>query len=121
VEFKDAVELVGKSVDGVGVAVMVVGFVLALVLYLRDVRGDDAYRRTRHRVGQAILLGLEVLVAGDIIRTVAVAPSFSSVGVLAVIVLIRTFLSMTLEVEVSGAWPWQRSSSAAAGPPPTPV
>ena len=60
-------------------------------------------------LGRAILLGLEFLVAGDIIRTVAISPTVSSVGVLAVIVLIRTVLSATLTVEVEGRWPWQRS------------
>lgn len=59
-------------------------------------------------LGRAILLGLEFLVAGDIIRTVAISPTISSVGVLAVIVLIRTVLSATLTVEIEGRWPWQR-------------
>jgi uncharacterized membrane protein len=58
-------------------------------------------------VGRAILLGLEFLVGGDIIRTVAVSPTFTSVGVLALIVLVRTFLSFSLEVELDGRWPWQ--------------
>ncbi len=61
---------------------------------------------------RGILLGLELLVAGDIIRTVAIAPTFSSVGVLAVIVVIRTFLSFSLEVELTGHWPWQQKSGA---------
>ena len=66
------------------------------------------YRAYRQGIGRAILLGLELLVAADIIRTVAVDPSFRSVGVLAVIVAVRTFLSFTLEVELEGRWPWQR-------------
>lgn len=66
------------------------------------------YRGYRRRVGRSILLGLEFLVAGDIIRTVAVAPTYASVGVLAVIVLIRTFLSFSLDLEITGRWPWQR-------------
>ena len=106
-QFRDAVEAVGKTVDAVGVAVMVVGFAVAAVLYVRDRHTDEAYRLARHNIGRAILLGLEVLVAGDIIRTVAVSPTFTSIGVLAGIVLIRTFLSFTLEMEVSGRWPWQ--------------
>ena len=110
--FREVIEGVGKAVDATGVAVMVLGFVIAAVLYVRDVRGADSYRLAGHRMGRAILLGLEVLVAGDIIRTVAVSPSFTSVGVLAVIVLIRTFLSFTLELEVSGSLPWR-------GRPPT--
>ena len=66
-----------------------------------------AYRVYRQLVGKAILLGLEFLVAGDIIRTVAVAPTFAGVGVLAILVAVRTFLSFTLDVELSGTWPWQ--------------
>ncbi|GGT40993.1 hypothetical protein GCM10010254_70960 [Streptomyces chromofuscus] len=66
------------------------------------------YRGYRRRVGRSILLGLEFLVAGDIIRTVAVAPTYESVGVLAVIVGIRTFLSVSLELEITGRWPWQK-------------
>jgi uncharacterized membrane protein len=74
---------------------------------------DDWYRSLRQRIGRAILLGLEVLVAADIIRTVAVAPSFTNAGVLAVIVLIRTFLSMSLELELTGEWPWRQASTEA--------
>ncbi len=65
-----------------------------------------AYQTYRQGIGRAILLGLEILVAADIIRTVAVEPTFQSVGILAIIVLIRTFLSATLELEIEGHWPW---------------
>jgi uncharacterized membrane protein len=75
----------------------------------------DAYTTARRNVGRSVLLGLEVLVAGDIIRTVAVDPSFTSVGVLAVIVLVRTFLSFTIELEISGRWPWQQRGADPAG------
>ena len=107
--FSDSIETVGKAVDAVGVAVMLIGALLATYLAWteREVAGGVRYRRYRRRVGRAILLGLEFLVAADIIRTVAVEPSFTSVGVLAIIVLIRTFLSMSLEVEIDGRWPWQ--------------
>ncbi|WP_345409910.1 DUF1622 domain-containing protein [Nonomuraea salmonea] len=73
----------------------------------------DAYQRYRKGLGRAILLGLEFLVAADIIRTVAISPTFASVGVLAVIVLVRTFLSFSLEVELEGRWPWQQGPPAA--------
>ncbi len=76
------------------------------------------YHRYRQDVGRAILLGLEFLVAGDIISTVAVSPTFTSVGVLAGIVAIRTFLSFSLEVELEGRWPWQRARQPA--PPADP-
>ena len=109
-DFRDAVEAVGKTVDGAGVAVMVIGFAVTAVQFARAARTPDAYAAARHRLGRAILLGLEVLVAGDIIRTVAASPTFTSVGVLAAIVAIRSFLSFTLEMEVSGRWPWQRAT-----------
>lgn len=107
-----SVEQVGQIIDWVGIAITALGGVLSLALYGRDalsgVGHGDAYRRCRQNLGRAILLGLEFLVAGDIIRTVAVSPTFTSVGVLALIVLIRTFLSATLTVEIEGRWPWVR-------------
>jgi uncharacterized membrane protein len=112
-EFAKIAEVVGKSVEGVGVAVTVIGVAWALTKYVlrtvreRDGGGDEVYRDTRRSVGRAVLLGLEVLVAGDIIRTVAVAPTFSSIGLLGLVVLIRTFLSFTIELEITSRWPWQ--------------
>ena len=122
-DFNDWVELVGKVVDGVGVGVVVLGIAAASAIFVsRTVRRDawpQAYRAYREGLGRAILLGLELLVAADIIRTVAVSPSFRGAGVLAIIVLIRTFLSATLEVEIEGRWPWQqRARSAAPSSPP---
>lgn len=115
--FDDAVEVIGKAVDGIGIAIVVVGSLSALAPYVwRTVRGDrsiDSYRTVRRNLGRAILLGLEFLVAGDIIRTVAVSPSLGGVAVLAVIVLIRTFLSASLEVEIEGRWPWSRTGADA--------
>jgi uncharacterized membrane protein len=115
--FEHAVELVGRAVEVAGIAVIVLGSVVATVhaaqRHRRGVRGKDAFRRYRHGIGRAILLGLEFLVAGDIIRTVAVSPTFTTVGVLAVVVLIRTFLSFSLEVELEGRWPWQRRPDGA--------
>jgi len=124
VEFEDAVEVVGQAVDIAGVVVMICGALAATGLFARWLvrREDDfpvAYRRYRQSLGRAILLGLEFLVAGDIIRTVAVSPSFSSVGVLAAIVAVRTFLSFSLEVELEGRWPWQRPPSAGLRQPDT--
>ena len=120
--FKDTVELVGKALDAAGVAVIVAGIVLATVVSLRRFRTTGAVaelRQYRRGIGRAILLGLEILVAADIIRTVAVNPTFQSAGVLAIIVAIRTFLSFSLEVELEGRWPWRaaRERSAADGRP----
>jgi uncharacterized membrane protein len=110
-DFKDVVDFISKVIDATGVAVVVAGLLLAtcvFVLAQRDRAGRGAaYRVYRQQVGKAILLGLEFLVAADIIRTVAVSPSFRGVGVLAVVVAVRTFLSFTLDVELNGRWPWQ--------------
>jgi uncharacterized membrane protein len=110
-----AMHLVGTAIEVIGVAIIVVGALLASSLFLRrGFRGAgwvSAYERFRADLGRGILLGLEFLVAGDIIGTVAVAPTFESLGVLAAIVLIRTFLSFSLAVEIEGRWPWQRRSS----------
>lgn len=116
--FEETVELVGKVVDLAGVAAILIGIVIATAAFLGHLRdsGRDRraeYRRYRQGIGRAILLGLELLVAADIIRTVAVAPTFRGVGVLAAIVLVRTFLSFTLEVELEGRLPWQRSPRGA--------
>ena len=75
-----------------------------------------SFERYRNGVGRAILLGLELLVAADIIRSIVV-PTFRSVGVLAIIVLIRTFLSFTLEVELTGRWPWQHDEDEQSDSP----
>jgi uncharacterized membrane protein len=109
--FKDAVDAVSKVIDGAGVVVIVVGLVIAAGLFFAQRDRSDAYRTFRQQVGKAILLGLEFLVAADIIRTVAVEPTFQGVGVLAVVVAVRTFLSFTLDVELEGRWPWQERAA----------
>ncbi len=110
-ESKEVVENIGIAVDLAGIGVIVVAMIIASVLYAIALLRDDAaqaYRTYRQRVGRGILLGLEFLVAADIIRTVAVEPTYRGVGVLAIIVAIRTFLSFTLELELEGRWPWQK-------------
>lgn len=109
--FFDVIETVGKTIDGVGVAVIAIGALIAAagaVSGLRRTTGG-VYRAFRQQLGRSILLGLEFLVAADIIRTVAVTPDARSVAVLGGIVLIRTFLSFSLELEVTGYWPWQKN------------
>ena len=108
--FIESVELVGKVIDGVGVAIIAVGAVVAGGVALGRLvrRSPDTYRFFRETLGRTILLGLEFLVAADIIRTVAVTPDAQSVAVLAGIVAIRTFLSFSLELEITGRWPWQK-------------
>jgi uncharacterized membrane protein len=113
--FRHIMEVVGTSVDGVGVFIVAGGMVVAtvrLVPRLRDRAHDTGnyYSLYRQDVGRAILLGLEFLIAGDIIRTVVVAPTLQNVVVLGMIVLIRTFLSLSLQLEIEGKLPWQREA-----------
>jgi uncharacterized membrane protein len=111
--FNDVIDTIGMFVDAAGVVVIVVGaaaaFVVCAVKFTR--RESGVYRRFRQQLGSAILLGLELLVAGDIVRTVAASPTLISVTILGAIVLIRTFLSFSLEVEMTGRWPWQKSGT----------
>ncbi|MFN8071626.1 MAG: DUF1622 domain-containing protein [Mycobacterium sp.] len=122
--FYEAIEAVGKAIDGVGVAVIAIGALIAAVWAVTRLRAGsvDVYRSFRERLGRSILLGLEFLVAADIIRTVAVTPDAKSVAVLGGIVLIRTFLSFSLQLEVTGYWPWQaaRARQVQTQPPPPP-
>jgi uncharacterized membrane protein len=100
-------------IEAIGVGVIVLVTLIAIahgaVILLKHQSGRQATRGIRQQLGRGILLGLEFLVAGDIIYTVAVDLTIRNVGVLAIIVLIRTFLSFTLEVEITGKWPWQQS------------
>ena len=125
-DFHEIIQAAGGYMDLAGVAVMVIGAIISLPMAMRGFQPRrlpagaeplSVYRSYRQLLGRSILLGLELLVAADIIRTVAVTPTFESVGVLAIIVLIRTFLSFSLELEITGRWPWQKqpeSSSAAS-------
>src|SRR4051794_24249173 len=99
-----------EVVEAVGAAVMVVGGAAALVLAIPasvdPLRRPDAYQALRRNLGRVILLGLEILIIGDIIRTIVVEPTIDSVVVLGIIVVIRIVLSFALEVEIDGRWPW---------------
>ena len=112
--FRRIMDIVGTSVDGVGVLIVVGGAIVATLRLARRLR-DPAHRAGsyyvtyRQDVGRAILLGLEFLIAGDLIRTVVVAPTMQNVAVLGLIVLIRTFLSLSLQLEIEGKLPWQRA------------
>jgi uncharacterized membrane protein len=107
--FREIMDVVGTAVDTAGVSVIVIGALIATTRFLFQRRGETSilFRLYRQDMGRAILLGLEFLVAGDIIRTVVVDPTFDNVIVLGLIVLIRTFLSMSLQLELDGRWPWQ--------------
>ncbi len=111
--FKSIVGIAGYAIESTGVLVIVLGCICATFWFILNLNKSDlrsAYDNYRIVLGRVILLGLEFLLAGDIIRTVVIEPTLEQVGVLSVIVLIRTFLSFTLELEVEGKWPWQRHS-----------
>jgi uncharacterized membrane protein len=116
-EMHGFVELAGNATEIAGVVLIVGGFLLAAFRWgVLHRRADAApYQRLRQDLGRAILLGLEVLVAADIIRTVAFTPTMESVVILAMIVAIRTFLSWSLALELEGRWPWQAERPADRG------
>ena len=109
---REFVELAGNGAEIAGVVLIIGGLIFASVRYAlaAATAAESSYRRYRHDLGRAILLGLEVLVAADIVRTVAFTPTMDSVLVLAMIVAIRTFLSWSLALELDGHWPWQRAA-----------
>jgi uncharacterized membrane protein len=103
-----------KGLELIGVAIIVGGIALATLTFILDVgrtgNWQSAYPDYRSNIGRGILLGLELLVGADIISTITAPLTFESVGLLAAIVLIRTFLSFSLETEIEGCWPWQRAA-----------
>ena len=111
--YNQVMEDIGDVIDAAGVAVIVVGMLISAGGAVAELRRHETgiYRHFRQQLGRTILLGLELLVVGDIVRTVAAQPTLTSVAVLAIIVLIRTFLSFSLEVELTGYWPWQRKTA----------
>jgi uncharacterized membrane protein len=108
--FRQLMEIIGTAVDGFGVFIVAAGALVATarLLVRRAQNTGNYYSSYRQDIGRAILLGLEFLIAGDIIRTVVVAPTIQNVLVLGLIVLIRTFLSLSLQLEIEGRLPWRR-------------
>ena len=121
--FQEGLELVVKGFEVFGVGILVVGSISAVVSYARDARSMDrtrAWTALRGNIGRTILLGLEVLIVADIVQTVAIDATWQSAVALGVIVLVRTFLSFSLEIELEGVVPWRRRSvQAAEGLSPT--
>jgi uncharacterized membrane protein len=121
VDFESIAYVAVQVVEAIGVAILVGGVLVVLaVATVRAIRRSElepVYREARVILGRVLLLGIEVLVAGDIIRTVAIELTLTGVAELAGIVLIRTFLSWSIELETEGRWPWQHAD-AAAGPEP---
>jgi uncharacterized membrane protein len=111
--FQEAMDHVAQVFEGIGAVVLLGGLVLSVVIagrsWRREHDGRAGYQLLRRSFGGAILLGLEILIAADLLRTVAVAPSLQNVVILGIIVLIRTFLSFSLEIEIDGVAPWRRA------------
>ena len=116
--FNETMDDIAKGFEAAGVAVLVIGFAIgfvqAAIATLRGEARSATYRVLRSFVGRTILLSLEILVAADLIRTVAVDPSLENVGSLALIVLIRTILSFSLDVEIEGRLPWRSAAPKTA-------
>jgi uncharacterized membrane protein len=109
------IEIIARAGEISGVGIIGCGSAIATIEFFRLLarkQFGEAYEVYRRRLGQAILLGLEFLVAADIIQTVTISPTLERVGILASIVGIRTFLSTTLAVEIEGRWPWQRARAS---------
>jgi uncharacterized membrane protein len=102
------IHFVGNGIEIFGVLVIVLGICWSTYLYIHQRMAEPHYAAYKIRIGRSLLLGLEVLVAADIVKTIALELTFTSLGLLAGLVLIRTFLSWTLVLEIEGRWPWQR-------------
>jgi len=111
--YTQAMTTVAMVFEAIAAAVLLIGLlffsVSSLLQWVRIRNGQSAYRLMRQGFGGVLLLSLEILVAGDLIRTVAVAPTLDNVIVLGIIVLIRTFLSFSLEIEIDGVPPWRKA------------
>ena len=116
--FAESMELVAQFFEAIGALILLVGLGMSAYLAIRSLRRQRqarvAYQILRESFGGAILLGLEVLVAADLVRTVAVAPTLENVAILGLIVLIRTVLSFSLEIEIEGVAPWRRAAMSGA-------
>jgi uncharacterized membrane protein len=107
-----AIEWAALGIEMLGALVIVVGVLRVAITrgtvrFLLKVDEPAAYDSYKHQIGRSLLLGLEFLVAGDVVRTVALEPTLNNVAVLGLLVLVRTFLAWTLSVEIEGRWPWQ--------------
>lgn len=113
-EAKTFAVIIAPIIETVGIATLVCGAVFAVIRFFGGFHSHypENYERLRRDLARSILLGLEFMVAADIISTVTIRPTLDSVAVLAAIVLIRTFLSFSLEVEINGRWPWQRQKES---------
>jgi len=111
--FDQSIKWVALGIESIAIGIIVVGAITTTVIFLvrliKESALEDCYQRFRSDFGKAVLLGLEFLIASDIVGTVAIGPTFRDLGILALLVVIRTFLSFSLELEITGRWPWQKS------------
>jgi uncharacterized membrane protein len=127
---KELVEFIRESIEWAALAIEVFGaiVIVAGVIKVAVTRGTlrdllqlgtpDAYDSYKHQLGKSLLMGLEFLVAADVVRTVALDPTLNNVAILGLLVLVRTFLSWSLTVEIEGRWPWQSRPTIETGDPP---
>ena len=116
--FTEVMEQIARGFEIVGALVLILGLawsaVLAVRVWRRSGSGTNAYQALRRSIGRVLLLGLEILVAADLLHTVAIEPSLENVAVLGLIVVIRTVLSFSLEIEIEGMPPWRRAAMSGA-------
>jgi uncharacterized membrane protein len=105
------IRLVGACIETFGVFIIVAGIIWSTYIYAFRRREELYYDQYKIRIARSLLLGLEVLVAADIVKTIAIELTFTSLGLLAGLVVVRTFLNWTLVLEIQGRWPWQRDVS----------
>lgn len=112
IDFRQYIDYIASFIEAIGVLIIAIGAVIALFRFFFQLRlnAHKSYKKLRHDLGKGILLGLEMLVAADIIATVVTEPTMERVLTLGLIVLIRTFLSISLQVELEGRFPWQRNN-----------
>lgn len=102
------IKLIGVGIEAFGVLIIVTGIIYSTYLFVSRAGGAREYDDYKIRIGRSLLLGLELLVAADIVKTIAIELTFTSLGLLGGLVIVRTFLSWTLVLEIEGRWPWQR-------------
>ena len=111
--FDQSIKWVAVGIESIAIGIILLGTVITTIIFIGRVIQEgsleECYRRFRSDFGKAVLLGLEFLIASDIVGTVAIGPTFQDLGILALLVVIRTFLSFSLELEITGRWPWQKS------------
>lgn len=103
----------GLAIEFAGILILVLGLLYSIFTFFKNIRqqSENSFVKLRQSLGKSIILSLEFLIAGDIIRTVIVLDSFESIGKLAVVIVLRTFLSFILHLEIEGRWPWQKDNS----------